>query len=56
MAVPCGEFRADCAGFEARLERTARSIPAAAIKKALGSMRRRIKCVIANHGDWVTGD
>ena len=42
--------------FEARLERTARSIPAAAIKKALGDMKRRCKSVIANEGDWVTGD
>ena len=44
------------AAFEARLERTARSIPQAAIKKALGSMKRRIQSVIANKGDWVTGD
>ena len=44
------------AQFNARVRATAESLPAAELRKALGSMYRRVRQLISSGGAWTKGD
>ena len=44
------------AQFKARVRATAESLSASELRRALGSMYRRVRGLIAGGGGWVRGD